>query len=377
MNSFSNPFAYADPRLIAAAHAEAAARNRRRGPPQQGEEANEVASFLLQLKHRNATEAQLAEIAAQEDVERRMLFQQAQLRAAVAHSQGYPSMGPIYGLPAGMDLRQSFMERAGAQPVHTSSHLEEPVVSEISWEHLLGDSKLVYMKDRDLVPDALFVVMAQMKACKLTQADRVGCYKNREIGFVGMCCKHCGGQPGFGRYYPTQSVRWLKPQPVKRSSSILEANADSALLICDKPFWNSNVSKLPRKASRRAVHDMDPERSSFNVFGLVYMDPRRTSLRQMTMKIPRLDRKTRTAKILQTTLNDHKRLPFRSVRQRRKLRGKMDPMPKRLVSDARGRYGHESSQEPLRRYQPSLGCRATHSIDYRTIIREIPSSCVN
>jgi hypothetical protein len=64
------------------------------------------------------------------------------------------------------------------------------------------------MKDRDLVPDALFVAMAQMKQCKLTQADRVGCYKTREIGFTGMCCKHCGGQPGFGRYYPN-SVRSL------------------------------------------------------------------------------------------------------------------------------------------------------------------------
>merc|ERR1712137_670611 len=37
---------------------------------------------------------------------------------------------------------------------------------------------------------------------------RVGCYKTREIGFVGMSCMHCGGQPGFGRYYPN-SVRSL------------------------------------------------------------------------------------------------------------------------------------------------------------------------
>jgi hypothetical protein len=262
MNSFSNPFAYADPRLIAAAHAEAAARNRRRGPPQQGEEANEVASFLLQLKHRNATEAQLAEIAAQEDVERRMLFQQAQLRAAVAHSQGYPSMGPIYGLPAGMDLRQSFMERAGAQPVHTSSHLEEPVVSEISWEHLLGDSKLVYMKDRDLVPDALFVVMAQMKACKLTQADRVGCYKNREIGFVGMCCKHCGGQPGFGRYYPN-SVRSLAQTTT--SQTILK-HIGSKCRFCP-PHLRQAVLELQRQqAAKEGIAAGRPRYGSRKIF---------------------------------------------------------------------------------------------------------------
>jgi hypothetical protein len=75
-------------------------------------------------------------------------------------------------------------------------------------ESLIDDSKLVLMKDQDLVPDSLFVAMAQMKPCRLTHADRVGCYKNREIGFLGMSCKHCGGQPGFGRYYPN-SVRSL------------------------------------------------------------------------------------------------------------------------------------------------------------------------
>ena len=67
---------------------------------------------------------------------------------------------------------------------------------------------LVQYKDRDLVPDALFVAMLQMKVCYLTQADRVGCYKTRDLGFVGMCCKHCNGQPGFGRYFPN-SVRSL------------------------------------------------------------------------------------------------------------------------------------------------------------------------
>ena len=76
------------------------------------------------------------------------------------------------------------------------------------WEQLIGDSKLVSLQDRDLVPDCLFVAMAQMKPCRLQSADRVGCYKSRDIGFVGMCCMHCGGQPGFGRYYPN-SVRSL------------------------------------------------------------------------------------------------------------------------------------------------------------------------
>ncbi|VEU40339.1 unnamed protein product [Pseudo-nitzschia multistriata] len=67
---------------------------------------------------------------------------------------------------------------------------------------------LVVPKDRDLIPDALFVALGQMKPTRLQQSDRVGCYKTRQINFLGMCCKHCGGQPGFGRYFPN-SVRSL------------------------------------------------------------------------------------------------------------------------------------------------------------------------
>jgi len=104
----------------------------------------------------------------------------------------------------------------------SSSSMETPSVSQqqqpqqdptssfppIDLKSLLADSKLVCMKDRDLVPDALFAAMAQMEPCRLLHADRVGCYKSRELGFVGFRCKHCGGQPGFGRYFPN-SVRSL------------------------------------------------------------------------------------------------------------------------------------------------------------------------
>jgi hypothetical protein len=77
------------------------------------------------------------------------------------------------------------------------------------WEALLQEeSPLVQRDDRNLVPDCLYLAMNQMQACRLQAPDRVGCYKTRDVGFVGMSCKHCGGQPGFGRYYPN-SVRSL------------------------------------------------------------------------------------------------------------------------------------------------------------------------
>ena len=73
---------------------------------------------------------------------------------------------------------------------------------------LMGETDLVTAEDKDLVPDYLFIAMSQLQRCELTEADKVGCYKDRELGFTGMSCKHCGGQPGYGKYYPA-TVRSL------------------------------------------------------------------------------------------------------------------------------------------------------------------------
>lgn len=93
--------------------------------------------------------------------------------------------------------------------VPPESLLEVPDLSlPSSLSSLMGDTVLVSAEDKDLVPDYLFLAMAQMKPCALAESDRVGCYKERTLGFVGMCCKHCGGQPGFGKYFPA-TVRSL------------------------------------------------------------------------------------------------------------------------------------------------------------------------
>ena len=48
----------------------------------------------------------------------------------------------------------------------------------------------------------MYIAIGQLKLCKLTKSDQVGSYKDRPIDFVGLCCKWCNGQPGFGRYFP-------------------------------------------------------------------------------------------------------------------------------------------------------------------------------
>lgn len=57
---------------------------------------------------------------------------------------------------------------------------------ELQWEQLVAGSSLVFLTDRNLVPDSLFVAMAQMEPCKLSELDRCGAYKNREIGYVSL-----------------------------------------------------------------------------------------------------------------------------------------------------------------------------------------------
>ena len=76
--------------------------------------------------------------------------------------------------------------------------LDDPAVL----AQFVGESELVDGNDRTYIPDYIFLSIAQLKPCFVTPLDRIGTYKSRQIGFKGMCCKHCGGEPGFGRYFP-------------------------------------------------------------------------------------------------------------------------------------------------------------------------------
>ena len=233
-----------DPRLLAAAKARGARKE---------SEAKEVASFLLQLKHRSSgPEAALT------STEQLLALRQAQQAARMRDPLAFPNVGAVgavYGYPTA-----SFKPFMGAE--RAPALLEEPVISEMSWDALLGDTNLVQMKDRDLVPDALFVAMAQMKPCKLTQADRVGCYKTRELGFTGMCCKHCGGQPGFGRYYPN-SVRSLAQTTT--SQTILK-HIGSKCRFCP-PHVRQALLELQRaQAAKEGIASGRPRYGSRKIF---------------------------------------------------------------------------------------------------------------
>jgi len=78
-------------------------------------------------------------------------------------------------------------------------------------EKIIRDADIVTLQDRHLVPDTTLIAMAQMKICALTADDQVGRCKDHKLGFLGLCCKWCGGKagkPGYGRYFPS-SLRSL------------------------------------------------------------------------------------------------------------------------------------------------------------------------
>lgn len=144
----------------------------------------------------------------------------------------------------------------------TSPVLAEECMGDASLEKLLLGSPLVSQGDRDLVPDPLFIAMAQMKPCVLSEADRVGSYKSRPIGFVGFCCKHCGGQPGFGKYFPA-SVRSLAQTTT--SQTILKHVA-SKCRFCP-PHIRQIIQDLQRQqAAKDAASNGRPRYGSRKVF---------------------------------------------------------------------------------------------------------------
>lgn len=65
---------------------------------------------------------------------------------------------------------------------------------------------LVFPEDKPLISDYLYLTLEQMAATTLMEADRVGCYKTRRVGFPGLACRHCVGQAGCGRYFPASEA---------------------------------------------------------------------------------------------------------------------------------------------------------------------------
>lgn len=254
------------------------------------EDAQEVAGFLLSLKNQRSVspdpnDPQAAPAAATAPVSQQppmMGYGAPVMHSYMAHpafpypypmGHPMPPPGATGSVPPKQKKGRTTNKDKKAQVLKDAPNTTATSITEISTgtveqfkeynlEELIEDFVLVQMKDRDLVPDALFVAMSQMKICHLTQADRVGCYKSRDLGFVGMCCKHCGGQPGFGRYFPN-SVRSLAQTTT--SQTILK-HIGNKCRFCPAEIRAAVLDLQSQQAAREGLATGRPRYGSRKIF---------------------------------------------------------------------------------------------------------------
>ena len=62
---------------------------------------------------------------------------------------------------------------------------------------------LVAENDRQLATEYAFLLMSNMQTCSFAESDRLGKRRSHRVGFPGICCVHCVGANGSGRYFPS------------------------------------------------------------------------------------------------------------------------------------------------------------------------------
>lgn len=98
-----------------------------------------------------------------------------------------------------------FVRFPGDCGVQTEKRDDSPALL-INDESSLPPRPVVQPKDQELVTGYLYTLLEQMESCQFTERDRSGGrskVKDCPVGFPGMRCKHCRGNAGFGRYFPT------------------------------------------------------------------------------------------------------------------------------------------------------------------------------
>jgi hypothetical protein len=152
----------------------------------------EIASFLLQLKHHSPAPSYRGSSSGGDDPgtdphgNGKEAYQSHRYGASPSASYHHHHHQPLTTTP----LTSRSQPRAMySSPSVVSSSGDGPGGIMAPWDVLLNQSTLVVLKDRDLVPDALFVAMAQMVPCRLTPSDRVGCYKVREWTMPNGVCR--------------------------------------------------------------------------------------------------------------------------------------------------------------------------------------------
>jgi hypothetical protein len=125
------------------------------------------------------------------------------------HPQVMPPQATWQAYPMASNISVPISGKPTPKPKYLTTPPEKFLnLSDEQVSKLISDSTLVTMQDRKFVPDFLFISIAQLELSHLTHEDQIGVYRDRKIGQIGLCCRHCKGSPGNGRYFP-ETVRSL------------------------------------------------------------------------------------------------------------------------------------------------------------------------
>lgn len=65
------------------------------------------------------------------------------------------------------------------------------------------EAPIVLPSDKNSTTAFTFHLMSQLQPCTFTEADRLGRRRGLDVGYAGLACRHCVGQYGSGRFFPS------------------------------------------------------------------------------------------------------------------------------------------------------------------------------
>jgi hypothetical protein len=67
----------------------------------------------------------------------------------------------------------------------------------------ISQAPIVLPNDKRYTTAFTFHLMSQLQPCTFTEADRLGRRRGLDVGYAGLACRHCVGEYGSGRFFPS------------------------------------------------------------------------------------------------------------------------------------------------------------------------------
>ena len=106
---------------------------------------------------------------------------------------------------------------------------------------MIADSDLIDAEDQGVWPDHILAALTQLIPCRVTENDKQGTHRHLESGFLGLCCRWCGGNPFSGRYFAYEAS-FMGSQDTHNA---IFRHFESDCMFCPPSIWKA-ISSLKR-----------------------------------------------------------------------------------------------------------------------------------